>query len=109
MKYIVEISIYTGYCGSYCRICDWHTGRKHRLFGEAMKSWDEYGGFPNLIREAAAEKIRDGLAKLADTTFCSGCKAEFEGAGDRCDIRLCAHNKKINPHKRVSFANSLTT
>lgn len=96
MNYIKEITQHTGYCGSYCRICDWHTGKLRRQFSELLDTWDEYGGFAKQMKEKVdGENLRKGIMIIASSTVCSGCKTESEGAGDRCSIRLCAYEKGI--------------
>jgi hypothetical protein len=97
MNYQQEIKLFTGYCGSYCRTCDWHTGKIHRQFAETLKMWETYGGFPNQTGESVdRENLKQGLSILAHSSICSGCKGEFEGEGDRCAIRFCAHKKGID-------------
>jgi hypothetical protein len=96
MNYLQEIQKFTGYCGSYCRLCDWHTGKIRRRFGEALETWEEYQGFPKQTHDKFdADNLHHGLEYLSSLSICSGCKQEFEGERDRCKIRLCAHGKGI--------------
>lgn len=42
MNYEEEKRRYISYCGSYCHICDWHTGKIKRKFQTALDMLDNY-------------------------------------------------------------------
>ena len=98
MDYEQEKKIYISYCGSYCHKCDWHTGRIRKTAQATLALIKEYDGFVKLFEKhnVDSDKLQHGLAVLAESTICSGCKAEIRTNGtDRCDIRQCCSGKGL--------------
>ncbi|UCD19245.1 MAG: DUF3795 domain-containing protein [candidate division WOR-3 bacterium] len=96
MNYDLEKKFHISYCGSYCHICDWHTGRIRRTFQLGSDMVDNLGLRKQLGDDVDVENFKMGLRRLARSSICPGCKAEAgtHGAGgDRCEIRQCCHNK----------------
>ena len=60
---------------------------------------EEYGGFVKQLQVEGVDgdNLSRGLKILADSTICSGCKAEIpdypKGEKERCDIRRCCSEK----------------
>lgn len=93
MNYEQEKKMHISFCGSYCHKCDWHTGRIRRTAQQALDMLQEYGGFKRLLEgNVSIDDMTKGLNILAESTICSGCKAET-GANERCAIRTCCSHK----------------
>ena len=101
MNYIEEKKRYMSYCGSYCRICDWFTGKIRKTFQEALNMIETYGFRKQLADRVDVENLKTGLKILADSSIDSGCKADLaerlargeKPEDDRCKIRQCCHQK----------------
>jgi len=77
VNYEGEMRRYISFCGSYCRTCDWFTGRIKRTFQSALEMLEEYGFRKLLEGKIDIENFRLGLKIIADSNLCSGCKAEI--------------------------------
>lgn len=96
MNYEEEKRRYVSFCGSYCRTCDWFTGKIRSTFQSALDLVDEYGGFGRWLEgRVDIEHFREGLRILANTSIDSGCKADIaeNPEDDRCEIRQCCFQK----------------
>ena len=91
MNYEEEKKRYVSFCGSYCRTCDWFTGKIRRTFQSALDMVEEYGFKKWLDGKVDIDNFREGLRILADTQIDSGCKADIaeNPEDDRCKIRQC--------------------
>jgi hypothetical protein len=94
MNYEEERKKYLAFCGSYCRQCDWHTGKIRKTAKAALDMVNEHDGFKRLFEgRVNAHNLAKGLQILAESGICSGCKAEIEKKNDRCEIRQCCFKK----------------
>jgi hypothetical protein len=96
MNYDLEKKHHISYCGSYCHICDWHTGRIRRAFQLAYDMIDSLGLRKQLGENVDIDNFKAGLKNLAQSSICPGCKAEasIHAPGeDRCKIRQCCYSK----------------
>ena len=96
MNYDLEKKYHISYCGSYCHICDWHTGKIRRTFQLASDMIDNLGLKKQLGDNVDIEKFRMGLNNLANSSICPGCKVDVnveKPDEDRCTIRQCCHGK----------------
>lgn len=95
MNYEKEKQYHISFCGSYCHICDWHTGRIRKTFQSAADALKLFGFRRLLEGKVAARNLRRGLDILTKSSICPGCKAEAgqPPGKDRCRIRPCAHAK----------------
>ncbi len=95
MNYEEEKKRNISFCGSYCHICDWFTGRIRKTFESALHAMEEYGFSKLLVGRADRHNLIAGLEVLAQSGICSGCKAEIAKTAeqDRCQIRQCASSK----------------
>lgn len=96
MNYEEEKKRYVSFCGSYCRKCDWFTGKIQSTFQSALDMVEEYGGFKRWLEgKVDIESFKEGLRILANTSIDSGCKAEIakNPRDDRCKIRQCCFQK----------------
>jgi len=101
MNYDEEKRRYISYCGSYCRTCDWFTGRIRKTFQAALNMMDTYGFRKLLADRVDLENMKEGLRILANSSIDSGCKADLaerlargeKPENDRCKIRQCCHQK----------------
>jgi hypothetical protein len=99
MKYEEERKQYISFCGSYCHICDWHTGKIRRTAQATIDMFQDYGGFVERFQREGidGDNFLRGLEVLAQSQICSGCKAEVpdysKGEKDRCDIRQCCSER----------------
>jgi hypothetical protein len=96
MNYDLEKKYHISYCGSYCHICDWHTGRIRRAFQLAADMIDNLGLKKQLGASVDIDNFKLGLKNLAWSSICPGCKPEagkHEPAQDRCKIRQCCFGK----------------
>jgi len=98
MNYEEEKKRYVSFCGSYCHICDWHTGKIRRTFQSALDTVEEYGFKKLLEGKVDIENLKAGLKNLANSGICSGCKAEIKenSEDDRCKIRQCCFSKGLD-------------
>ena len=88
MNYDEEKNRYVSFCGSYCHICDWHTGKIRKTFQSALDMLEEYG-FKNLLEgKSDTANFRLSLQILANSGICSGCKAEIARIPKRIDARF---------------------
>ena len=93
MNYEEEKKMHVSFCGSYCHVCDWHTGKIRKIAKAALDMVQEYGGFKRLFQDKVdVNHLLHGLNILAESSICSGCKAET-GANERCAIRKCCSSK----------------
>jgi hypothetical protein len=99
MKYEKEKEFHISFCGSYCHICDWHTGNIRRISQATLAMVELYEGFKRLFEREGVdlENLILGLNTLAESGICLGCKADVanpaKGEKDRCDIRQCCSQK----------------
>jgi hypothetical protein len=101
MKYEKEKEYHISFCGSYCHICDWHTGKIRRTSQATLDMIEEYEGFKKLFNKEGVvlDNFILGLTTLAESGICPGCKADVAdsngGEKDRCDIRQCCATKEF--------------
>jgi hypothetical protein len=93
MNYETEKRVFLSCCGSYCHTCDWFSGRIRAQGEGTRRMLAEFSNFPKLFGENE-KKIAKAMARLAETSICSGCQQEG-GVGDRCSIRACCHSKGL--------------
>jgi hypothetical protein len=98
MNYEEERERYVSFCGSYCRTCDWFSGKIRRTFQSALYMLEEYGFKKLLEGKVDIESFKEGLRILANTSIDSGCKAEIakNPEEDRCEIRQCCSGKGLD-------------
>ncbi len=93
MNYEQEKKMHISYCGSYCHLCDWHTGKIRKAAQSMLDLTDEQGGFKRLLNgKVYVDDFRTGLEIIAQSSICSGCKAE-QAANERCQIRKCCTSR----------------
>lgn len=95
MNYDLEKKYHVSFCGSYCHICDWHTGRIRKAFQLGLDMIDSLG-LKKQLGDVDINVFKKGLRRLANSSVCPGCKADAgtHGAkGDRCKIRACCYGK----------------
>jgi hypothetical protein len=96
MDYKKEKRYHISYCGAYCHLCDWFTGRHRKIFQAAYDSLMIFG-FKRLLKDKVdVNNLKLGLRILANSGICSGCKAEAGKTKDRCMIRQCADGKGLD-------------
>jgi hypothetical protein len=95
MDYEQEKKSHISYCGSYCHICDWHTGRIKKTGKNALELIQEYDGFKRILKDIDIDNLSKGLEYLATSKICSGCKSEIK-ANERCKIRQCCSSKRLD-------------
>lgn len=96
VNYEEEKKKYVSFCGSYCRTCDWFTGKIRSTFQAALDMVEEYGGFRKWLEgKVDMENLKEALRILANTPIDSGCKADIaeNPEDDRCKIRQCCYQK----------------
>ncbi len=99
VNYEEEKKRYVSFCGSYCRTCDWFTGRIRNTFQSALNMMETHGGFRKLLEgKADIVNFKKGLTILANTSIDSGCKADIakNPENDRCRIRQCCYRQGFN-------------
>jgi len=98
VNYEEEKKKYVSFCGSYCRTCDWFTGKIRGTFQSALGMLEEYGFRRLLEGKVDVENLKEGLSILANTSIDSGCKAEIakNPEDDRCKIRQCCYQKGLD-------------
>ncbi len=97
MNYEEEKRRYVSFCGSYCRTCDWFTGKIKKTFQSSLAMLEQYGFKRLLEGKVDYENLRLGLQILASSTIDSGCKAEIARSAeeDRCKIPQCCSGKGL--------------
>jgi hypothetical protein len=95
MNYQLEKKYHVSFCGSYCHICDWHTGKIRKTYQAALHMLQEFGFNKLLEGKIDRENLTKGLEILANSSICPGCKQgiEKEPNMDRCKIRRCCSHK----------------
>lgn len=95
MNYEEEKRRYVSFCGSYCRTCDWFTGRIRRTFQTALEMVEAYGFGKWLDGKVDTGNLKEALKILANLPIDSGCKADIaeNPEDDRCKIRQCCFQK----------------
>ena len=95
MNYEEEKRRYVSFCGSYCRTCDWFTGRIRRTFQTALEMVEAYGFGKWLEGKVDTGNLKEALKILANMPIDSGCKADVgeNPEDDRCKIRQCCFQK----------------
>jgi len=73
LNYEEEKKRYVSFCGSYCRTCDWFTGKIRRTFQLALDMVEEYGFKKWLGGKVDIENFKEGLRILTNTPIDSGC------------------------------------
>ena len=99
MNYELEKKHHVSFCGSYCHLCDWHTGEIRKTFSAALHRFDELGLHRFLAEGLDSGVFRKGLESLMTSSICPGCKAEVrikKPGEDRCEIRQCCFGKGLN-------------
>jgi hypothetical protein len=95
VNYEEEKKRYVSFCGSYCHTCDHFTGKIRKTFQSALDMLEFYGFRKLLDEKVDRENLKRGLEILAQSSICSGCKAEIAESPnqDRCQIRQCCFGK----------------
>ena len=95
MNYEEEKRRYISFCGSYCHLCDWVTGKIRKTFQSSLGMLEEYGFKRLLEGKVDVENLKLGLQIVANSGICSGCKAEISKnpEEDRCRILQCCFGK----------------
>ena len=96
MNYDLEKKYHISFCGSYCHICDWHTGKIRRTFQHALDMIDGFGLKKQIGDDVEVDNFKAGLNNLAQSSICPECKAEagtHKPGEDRCKIRECCFGK----------------
>jgi len=95
MNYEKELKHYISYCGSYCRTCDWFTGKIKNIFKTAYDMLETYGFKKFLGEEVDIENFKLGLKNLSNVPVDPGCKMDLREIPDedRCQIRQCCSTK----------------
>jgi hypothetical protein len=95
VNYEEEKKRYVSFCGSYCRTCDWFTGKIRRTFQSALDMVEEYGFRKWLEGKVDIDNFKEALRILANASIDSGCKADIakNPDDDRCKIRQCCFQK----------------
>jgi len=95
VNYEREKKYFMSYCGSYCRLCDWHTGKIKRTFIRAAGMVDEFGFAKLFKNDVDRENLMLGISRITGSSICSGCKMEIrdDPEEDRCQIRQCCASK----------------
>jgi hypothetical protein len=70
MIYDLEKKYHISFCGSYCHICDWHTGRIRKAFQLASDMIDHLGLEKQLGEELDIDNFKLGLKNLAQSSIC---------------------------------------
>jgi len=98
MNYEEERKRYVSFCGSYCRTCNWFSGKIRRTFQSALHMLEEYGFRKLLEGKVDIENFKEGLRILANTSIDSGCKAEIakNPEEDIYKIRQCCSGKGLD-------------
>jgi len=99
MNYELEKKHHISFCGSYCHICDWHTGKIRKTYQSALDILDEFGFKRLLVDKVDVGNLKTGLQILANSSICPGCKAEVhirKPGEDRCKIRQCCFSKGLD-------------
>ncbi len=74
MNYQKDKEKYISYCGAYCHLCDWFTGRHRKVFQTATDSLELYG-FKRVLKDKVDIKnLKLGLKILANSGICSAVK-----------------------------------
>ena len=95
----LEKEHHVSYCGSYCHLCDWHTGKIRLGYRDALRAFEKYGLQRFLAKDVDAQQFRQGLEALSQSSICPGCKAEapvWKPDEDRCKIRQCALRRGLD-------------
>jgi hypothetical protein len=98
MNYELERRHHISFCGSYCHICDWHTGRIRKTFRAGLHMFDELGLQRILPDGTNGQDFRRGLESLMNSAICPGCKPQapvLKPDEDRCKIRQCCYQKGL--------------
>ena len=95
MDYELEKKHHVSFCGSYCHICDWHTGQIRRIYQSAKDMLREFGFNKLLEGKIDKENLVKGLEILSKSSICPGCKPGIikEPNVDHCQIRRCCSHK----------------
>lgn len=95
MNHELEKKHHVSYCGLYCHICDWHTGRIRRTFRAALDMLNEFGFNKLLEDEVDRDDLTRSLDTLANSSICPGCKQGISEnpEEDRCAVRSCCSQK----------------
>jgi len=95
MKYDYE-KLLIGYCGLYCRVCDYYTGYLTKAAEELLKIVEKHAEIKEIFEKSKIcdyEEFIKGLRSLANLTLCLGCRA---GDGwEECPVRKCALKKEV--------------
>ena len=86
------------YCGIYCRLCDYFTGRirdSAQNFQEIVKNHSELSIFADAVKTFSFEDFAKGLEWLSNEI--SPCVGACKGGGGwkDCPIRNCASAKSV--------------
>ena len=65
MNYEREKKYFMSYCGSYCRLCDWHTGKIKRTFIRAASMLNEFGFAKLFKNDVDRENLMLGLSGIS--------------------------------------------
>ena len=69
MNYEEEKKRYVLFCGSYCRTCDWFTGKIRRTFQSALDMVEEYGFGKWLEGKVNIDSFKEALRILANASI----------------------------------------
>jgi hypothetical protein len=101
LNYDAEKNRFISYCGSYCRFCDWFTGRIRRVAETTLNLVQDRSVLRRQLEQKGVDfaNFIKGIVSLTESSICPSCKAEVKknrNAEDRCKIRQCCSNKGFN-------------
>nr|MDO8134960.1 DUF3795 domain-containing protein [Candidatus Njordarchaeum guaymaensis] len=98
MNYEAEKNRFISYCGSYCKLCDWFTGKIRRASKTTLDLVQDRSVLKRQLEQKGVDfkNLTKGLVTLTESNICPSCKAEVRkerNAEDRCKIRQCCSAK----------------
>lgn len=98
LNYEAEKNRFISYCGSYCKLCDWFTGKIRKAAETTLDLVQDRSVLRRQLEQKGVgfTNFTEGLVALSESSICPSCKVEINkdrNIEDRCRIRQCCSTK----------------
>jgi len=80
LNYEAEKTRFISYCGSYCKLCDWFTGKIRRAAETTLDLVQDRSVLKPQFEQKGVDfdNFTKGLTALTESSICPSCKADVK-------------------------------